>query len=162
MQRPVLLIDGLNVFMRHYVVNPSMSSLGYHVGGFTGFLNSLSRLCDRTRPSQVIVAWEGGGSARRRAIYSGYKKNRRPQKLNRYYLGDIPDTTKNRDNQIALSIAALKNTPVHQVYVQDCEADDVIGYLCNYKLKDEIWENFNWDVDKCILRSDNNPIKNDI
>ena len=32
----------------------------------------------------------------------------------------------------------------------------------NYKLKDNIWENFNWDVDKCVLRSDNNPIKNDI
>ena len=30
----------------------------------------------------------------------------------------------------------------------------------NYKLKNEIWENFNWEVDKCVLRSDNNPIKN--
>ena len=32
----------------------------------------------------------------------------------------------------------------------------------NYKLKDEIWENFNWEVDKCVLRSDNNPIINNI
>ncbi len=32
----------------------------------------------------------------------------------------------------------------------------------NYKLKDFVWENFNWDVDKCVLRSDNNPIKNNI
>ena len=31
---------------------------------------------------------------------------------------------------------------------------------CNYKLKTHIWENFNWEVDKCVLRSDNNPIKN--
>ena len=30
----------------------------------------------------------------------------------------------------------------------------------NYKLKNSIWENFNWDVDKCVLRSDNKPIKN--
>jgi len=29
----------------------------------------------------------------------------------------------------------------------------------NFKLKDNIWENFNWDIDKCVLRSDNNPIK---
>lgn len=132
----MLLIDGLNVFMRHYVVNPTMSSLGFHVGGFVGFLKSLSRLCDRTRPSHIIVAWEGGGSPRRRAIYKGYKRNRRPQKLNRYYLGDIPDTTMNRDNQIALVIAALKNTPVNQVYVQDCEADDVLAYLVKYKFND--------------------------
>ena len=30
----------------------------------------------------------------------------------------------------------------------------------NYKLKDHIWESFDWQVDKCVLRSDNNPIKN--
>ena len=30
----------------------------------------------------------------------------------------------------------------------------------NYKLGNYIWENFNWDVDKCVLRSDNNPIEN--
>ena len=32
----------------------------------------------------------------------------------------------------------------------------------NFKLKDTIWENFNWEVDKCVLRSDNNPIKKSI
>ena len=32
----------------------------------------------------------------------------------------------------------------------------------NYKLKDHVWENFNWEVDKCVLRSNNNPIKNNI
>ena len=32
----------------------------------------------------------------------------------------------------------------------------------NYKLKENIWENFNWEIDKCVLRSDNNPIKNNI
>ena len=30
----------------------------------------------------------------------------------------------------------------------------------NYKLKENVWENFDWEVDKCVLRSDNNPIKN--
>ena len=30
----------------------------------------------------------------------------------------------------------------------------------NYKLSDKIWENFNWNVEKCVLRSNNNPIKN--
>ena len=23
----------------------------------------------------------------------------------------------------------------------------------------EIWDNFNWDIDKCVLRSNNKPIK---
>ena len=29
---------------------------------------------------------------------------------------------------------------------------------CNYKLKNQIWENFNWEVDKCVLTSTNDPI----
>ena len=29
----------------------------------------------------------------------------------------------------------------------------------NYKLPEEIWGNFNWEVNKCVLRSNNNPIK---
>ena len=33
---------------------------------------------------------------------------------------------------------------------------------CNYKLNDHIWENFNWEVDKCVLRSNNKPISNNI
>ena len=33
---------------------------------------------------------------------------------------------------------------------------------CNYKLKKYIWENFNWEIEKCVLRSDNNPIKDNI
>ena len=28
----------------------------------------------------------------------------------------------------------------------------------NYKLENEIWDNFNWEVDKCVLRSNNKPI----
>ena len=31
-----------------------------------------------------------------------------------------------------------------------------------YKLNAHIWENFDWQVDKCVLRSDNNPIRNNI
>jgi len=127
--RPVLVVDGLNLFMRHFVVNPAMSESGNHVGGFLGFLKGLWHLCDRISPSKIIIAWESGGSPRRRAIYEGYKRGRRPQKLNRYYLDEIPDTVGNRDNQIVLLIEAFKHVPVTQVYVPDCEADDVIGYV---------------------------------
>ena len=28
----------------------------------------------------------------------------------------------------------------------------------NYKLENEIWDNFNWEVDKCVLRSNTKPI----
>ena len=127
--RPVLLVDGLNIFMRHFVVNPSLSESGLHVGGVVGFLNGLKNLVRRIGPERVVVVWEGGGSPRRRAIYKDYKKGKRPQRLNRYYSDDLPDTVENRDNQITLLINLLKEVPVSQIYVADCEADDVIGFL---------------------------------
>lgn len=135
-ERPILLVDGLNLFIRHFVVNPTMSDLGYHIGGTVGFLKSLQYLSDRVGPAKIIVAWEGGGSSRRRAIFREYKQGKRPQRLNRYYEDDIPNTVENRDNQVALAINLLKNTPVQQIYVADCEADDIIAHVVKYKMRD--------------------------
>ena len=28
----------------------------------------------------------------------------------------------------------------------------------NYKLSSKVWKNFDWEIDKCVLRSNNNPI----
>ena len=127
-ERPVLIVDALNLFVRHFVANPTMNESGEHVGGFLGFLKSLGYLCERTLPKEVIVVWEGGGSPRRRAILKDYKDRRRPYKMNRYYGDEIPDTFENRNKQISLVVEALGNVPVRQIYVEDCEADDII---CN-------------------------------
>jgi len=135
-KRPILIIDALNLFLRNFTVNPTMSDKGLHVGGFIGFLKSLAILCDRVRPSDVIVVWEGGGSPRRRAIFKDYKQNRRPVKLNRFYGDEIPDTTDNRDKQVLLTINTLKKTSIKQLYISDCEADDVIGYITRHKFPD--------------------------
>jgi len=134
--RPVLIIDALNLFMRHFIANPTMSSLGHHAGGIVGFLKAIRLLADRTDPSDIIVVWEGGGSSRRRGMYSGYKAKRKPQRLNRFYGDDIPDTSQNRDTQITRIIEMIRLTPINQMYVSDCEADDVIGYLAKYKFQD--------------------------
>ncbi len=135
--RPVLIVDGLNFFIRHFVANPSMSEHGHHIGGLVGFLKGLWHLCDRVSPSRMVVVWEGGGSPRRRSIFKDYKNKRRPQKLNRYYDDEIPDTTQNRNNQVEKIIEALKSVPVSQVYVPDCEADDLIAYLTKYTFNDQ-------------------------
>lgn len=136
-RRPVLLVDALNVFMRHFIANPTMSSHGHHAGGIAGFLKSIRHLVDQVDPSQVIVIWEGGGSARRRAIFKDYKSGRRPQRLNRFYEDDIPSTVENKNYQVTRCIDILKLVPVKQIYVPDCEADDVIGYLVKNTLSDQ-------------------------
>lgn len=129
-QRPVLIVDSMNLFVRSYAAYPSMSSHGYQMGGAIGFLKTLQRIVSQVQPSNVYVAWEGGGSARRRALYSDYKMNRRPERLNRFYGNDIPDTEENRKHQIVALLEMLKCAPVCQVYVSDCEGDDVVAYLC--------------------------------
>ena len=133
MRHPIIIIDSLNLFTRHFVVNPTMSRQGQQIGGFVGYLKGLKLLTEKMLPKRVVVVWEGGGSPRRRAIFPEYKQGSRPQKLNRYYDdGEIPDTYENRDFQIKMTIEALKHVPVQQVYVSDCEADDVIGYMCRH------------------------------
>jgi len=141
-EKPVLIIDGLNLFTRHFVVNPTMSQNGHHLGGFVGFLKGIRLLSERCNPEQIVVVWEGGGSSRRRAIFSDYKQGRRPQKLNRYY-DDIPDTIGNRNRQVALLVEALKHVPVRQMYVTECEADDAIAYMTRYHYRDK----------KCVIVS---------
>lgn len=136
-ERPVLIIDALNVFIRHYAANPSMNESGEHVGGFLGFLRNIELLCERTNPCEVIVVWEGGGSPRRRSVLSTYKDRRRPMKMNRYYGDEIPDTLENRNKQISLCVETLGFTGCKQIYVQDCEADDVICRIVKYSRPDK-------------------------
>ena len=134
-----LLIDAMNIFIRAYVVNPSMSENGNHIGGTLGFLKSIGAIARRFSPDDMIVVWEGGGSPRRRALLPAYKGNRRPLRLNRADIyEDIPDTKENFNHQISLCTKLLTNTPIRQIYVADCEADDVIGYLAKHVLDEDV------------------------
>ena len=126
--RPTLIIDGLNVFYRHWAANPSMDANGEHVGGTVGFLKGIQLLCERYRPNDIVVAWESGGSQRRRAIDSSYKGGRKPAKLNRFY-DEIPNTVENRNSQVSLLVSLLRKAGIKQIYVPDCEGDDVVAYL---------------------------------
>ena len=135
MSRPTLVIDGLNVFYRHWAANPALDTNGEHIGGIVGFLKGLQLLCERYRPNDLVVVWEGGGSSRRRAIDKSYKSGRRPVKLNRFY-EDIPDTVENRNAQVSQLVSLLRHAGVKQVYVSDCEADDVISHIVKYTFND--------------------------
>lgn len=137
-QQTVLLVDAMGLYLRHFVAHPALGKDGRHVGGIVGFLIDLKRIVERFRPSPIYVIWEGGGSPRRRAIFKDYKSHRRPERLNRFYDDDIPSTTTDRDNQIKILVKLLKCTPICQVYVPDCEADDVIGYMSRYHWKDAL------------------------
>ena len=135
--RPILIVDAMNLFVRSYSAYPTMSTHGYQMGGAIGFLKTLRRIVDEIQPRAIYVAWEGGGSTKRRSLYSDYKKKRKPEKLNRFYGDDIPDSDDNKKHQIVVLLALLKCVPACQLYASDCEADDVIAYLCRNSFRED-------------------------
>ena len=81
----VLIVDGLNTFIRSFSVNPMINDDGLHIGGMMGFLKSIRYTCDILKPSRCVIVFDGkGGSKRRSKIYPEYKGTRKvKQRLNR-------------------------------------------------------------------------------
>ena len=42
--KKIVIIDALNLFIRNYVVNPTMDDKGISIGGCIGFLKSLQKI----------------------------------------------------------------------------------------------------------------------
>lgn len=146
MKKSEIYIDGLNVFMRHFAANPSKSLNGQLCGGVFGVLRNIQHLAEKFKPERITIIWEGGGSLRRRNIDPNYKNGRRPVKLNRSKFNeDVPESLENRNWQLKTLISILYKTPIYQIYVEDCEADDIISYLVKTK---------NFDNQKIIVTSD--------
>lgn len=156
--RPVLIYDCMNAFVRAYTAYPQMSSHGYQVGGTVGFLKTLRRLVSEIQPTAVYLAWEGGGSATRRKLFPEYKLRSKPEKLNRFYEDDIPDSEENKKHQLIALLGLVKNIPACQLYVSDCEGDDVIAHLCKNKLADRTRVIASSDKDFYQLLDDNTKI----
>lgn len=141
-ERPVIIVDGMNIFIRLFVANQATTTSGDPVGGVVGFIKYLNFLTNNFVPKKLVVVWEqGGGSPRRRKIYEGYKANRSKDKDSFKNVSKDSSTkswlmsdTENRLKQLHLLTQALKNLPVCQVYVPDCECDDIIAYLLRTKL----------------------------
>lgn len=134
----VLFIDCYNNFLRTFSAFPSMTLHGQQSGGIVGFIKTMQSVCNDMKPSRIYAVWEGGGSRRRRQLFSEYKNHRKPQKLNRFYdFDEIPDTVENHQWQVLLLTQVLSKLPVVQVYVDDIEADDAIAYLARYKHRND-------------------------
>lgn len=129
----VLIVDGLNLFIRSFSVNPTMNDNGDLMGGLIGSLKSLGYAIRLNKPTRCIVVFDGdGGSARRRRIYPDYKANRKTRiRLNRMY-ADIstPDMeSESMKKQLYMFVEYLDMLPVTIISMANIEADDTIAYL---------------------------------
>jgi DNA polymerase-1 len=131
-----MIVDAMNLFVRCFIASPLLSQ-GQHIGGITGFIQSLNKMIFENNPQECVVVWEGGGSLRRRQIFPDYKGKRKPQRLNRFQDSGVIDTVDNRNWQIKSIIEILNYLPIRQIYISDCEADDVIGYLTRYHYNEQ-------------------------
>ena len=135
----VLIIDGLNTFIRVFSVIPTTNDDGIHVGGIVGFLRSIGYAINMFRPTRVIIVFDGkGGSTRRRKIYPEYKQNRKTEyRVNRTYdFASQEDEKQNMIMQLQRIVEYLDTLPVTVLSYDNIEADDTIGYLCRQVLTD--------------------------
>ena len=126
----VMFIDGLNMFIRSYIVNPQMDKHGNPIGGCIGFMKSLQKVCRKFQPDEVIVVWDGHeGSQRKRALNKEYKEGRGPIRFNRRLIQlDPKEQAKNKAYQLIRLMEYLNELPVIQITIDFVEADDVIAY----------------------------------
>ena len=119
------------MFIRSFVVVPTMDSNGDSIGGITGFLKSVKNLVKECSSDLVIVAWDGeGGSRRRRGIFADYKAGRKIR-LNRQEDMETQDESfVNMHSQMKKLKNLISDLGMIQVEVEEVEADDVIGMLC--------------------------------
>ena len=126
----VLVIDGLNTFIRSYAASPVTNSDGEHVGGISGTLLSIGHAIKNIAPTRVVMVFDGkNGSAKRRQIYPEYKANRKFKiRLNR---SEVVDKQDNQLEQLIRVIQYLENLPITVITAEATEADDVIAYIAN-------------------------------
>jgi len=136
----VLLIDGLNTFIRVFSVFPSTNENGIHVGGIVGFLRSIGYAIRMLAPTRVVIVFDGkGGSTRRRKFYPEYKNRRRGAlRVNRSDGLESDDEKVNMITQLKRLLNYLELLPISVVSADYIEADDVIAYYVKNKFKKSI------------------------
>jgi DNA polymerase-1 len=130
----VLIVDGLNSFIRVFSAVPLVNDDGEHVGGYIGFLRSIAAVIRQFKPTRCIIVFDGkGGSARRKKMHSGYKEGRSMStRFNRRE--DVGEQSVEAElasmrMQMGKLSEYLQCLPITLISIDNIEADDAIAYL---------------------------------
>jgi len=146
----VLIIDGLNAFLRAFTMINHINPDGHHIGALTGFLKSIGYAIKMLNPTKVVIVFDGvGGSNARRNLFPDYKANRNANRMTNYSIFQSKEEeSESINNQMQRLILYLKCLPVSVISIEGLEADDIIGYL-THKL-----ENFSETQEINIMSAD--------
>jgi 5'-3' exonuclease len=129
----ILIIDGLNLFIRVFSAVPAMNDDGEHIGGLVGFMKSMALLNRQFKPTRCVVVFDGkGGSARRKKMHKEYKEGRSMKfSLNRSESMPQDDDAArvSMQQQFAKLATYLRCLPITIISIDNIEADDVIAHL---------------------------------
>lgn len=129
----ILLVDGLNLFLRSFCATNLTNQNGNNIGGIVGSLLSLGYAIKLINPTKVIICFDGqGGSNNRKNLYPEYKANRNIQRLTNY--GAFHTKEEEQEsifNQINRLIYYLQCLPLTLISIDGLEADDLISYNTN-------------------------------
>ena len=147
----VLIVDGLNTFIRAYSSSPALNANGEHVGGISGFLLSVGHAIKTVDPTRVVVVFDGkNGSAKRRQLFPEYKATRKVTiRLNR---AEAVDKEDNQLQQLVRLIDYLEVLPITVITLDESEADDIIAYIANEYLSAKESHTFIMSSDKDFLQ----------
>ena len=80
----ILIIDGLNLFLRNFAVLNYINPEGTHIGGLGGFLRSLGSLVKQLKPTSIYIVFDGvGSSVNRKNLLPEYKSGRSVLRVNK-------------------------------------------------------------------------------
>ena len=125
----VLIIDGLNSWIRIWQAIPVLSATGDHTGAVGGFLKSVGGNIRQFSPTRCIIIFDGaGGSQRRRKVFSGYKSNRTPNPNQfKKEFTSRDDEHRSMKQQIGRVLEYLELLPITVFSIDQIEADDAIA-----------------------------------
>ncbi len=97
----IMVIDGLNTFIRVFSAVPALNDDGQHIGGVTGFLRSIGAVIRQLKPTRCIM------------------------------FASLEDEQESMRRQFGRMIQYLNCLPVTTMSIDNVEADDIIAYIAN-------------------------------
>jgi DNA polymerase-1 len=93
---------------------------GEKISGVFGVFKEVTSLVVKYNPTNVVVVWDRGKSAKKLELYPDYKASRKEKN---------PEELENMIFQMKVVKELLNFLPIRQIAVKNIEADDVIGFL---------------------------------
>jgi 5'-3' exonuclease len=156
----VLLIDGMNLFLRNFAVLNYVNEGGIHIGGLSGFLRSLGSLINQIKPTSVYIIFDGiGSSINRKNLIPEYKSGRNINRITNWdVFENLDDEHDSKIDQISRLIHYLRCLPLKVISIDKVEADDIIAHISDYLSKTHDSKCFIVSADKDFIQLVNENI----